>query len=244
MKTQTKYSKSASFAKFIGAMAFVGTLVGCSAGNPYVEFADRNDIISVGDSVFDSSGEIESNLEGMAGQTFRNYTRNGAELSGGALSPSVVSQYNTANNTDSDIDTVLMNGGGNDILIPARFLDPYRCKTNRWRSNISNACRNLVHNIYVDAVDLLNDMDNDGVENVIYLGYYHPKGGSANLSKAVDYGNEYLGYACEATTANCTLVPSVDIINDSDILSDDIHPNSSGSQKIANRVWPYLQPLL
>ena len=33
------------------------TVVGCSGGNPYVTNADRNEIITVGDSIFDLSGE-------------------------------------------------------------------------------------------------------------------------------------------------------------------------------------------
>jgi len=241
---KTIHERGLSFVKLVSAMAVVVSVVGCSSGNPYVEYADRNDIISLGDSVLDSSGEIEAKLEALAGQTFRNYSRSAAEIAGGVLAPSVVDQYNAANNTDSDIDTIIMNGGGNDILIPAKLFDPYRCRTRWYRRNISNNCKNLVHDIYVDAVNLLNTMGNDGVENILYIGYYHPKGGDANLSKAVDYGNEWLGYGCDNTTANCDLTPSVNAISESDILSDDIHPNASGSAKIANLLWPKLQPLL
>jgi len=238
------HQRGLSFVKVISAMAVVVSVVGCSSGNPYVESADRNEIISLGDSVLDLSGEIEANLEALAGQTFRNYSRSAAEIAGGVLAPSVVNQYGAANNTDSNIDTIIMNGGGNDILIPAKLFDPYGCRTRWYRRNISNSCKNLVQNIYVDAVNLLNNMGNDGVENILYIGYYHPKGGDANLSKAVDYGNEWLGYACDNTAANCDLTPSVSAITENDILSDDIHPNASGSAKIANLVWPKLQPLL
>lgn len=221
------------------------SIIGCSGGNPYVESADRNEIITLGDSVFDKDGFIQANLETWAGETFRDYTKNAAELAGGVISNSVTRQYLDARATDSNIETIVMNGGGNDILIPAKALDPYGCRTRWYRRNISNRCVGLIENTYVDAVNLLDDMAYDGVGNVLYLGYYHPKGGDANLSKAVDAGNTYLEYACEvATNANCSFTASVDVITPSDLLDDDIHPNATGGNKLASLLWPKLQPLL
>ncbi len=220
-------------------------IVGCSGGNPYIENADRNEIITLGDSVFDKDGFIQANLESWAGETFRDYTKNAAELAGGILSNSVTRQYSDARDTDSNIETIVMNGGGNDILIPAKALDPYGCRTRWYRPNITNRCVRLVENTYVDAVDLLDDMANDGVSNVLYLGYYHPKGSDANLSQAVDTGNLYLEYACEVSTnANCSFTASSHVMTPADILDDDIHPNATGGNKLANLLWPKLQPLL
>lgn len=239
---KTMLSKSVKLAIATGLVASV---VGCTAGNPYVEFADRNEVITLGDSIFDLNSEIQANLESFAGQTFRDYTLSAAEIKGGILAVSVTEQYEDAKDTDANIDTVVMNGGGNDILIPAKAGDLYGCRTRWYRKNISSRCKNLVEDVYVDVVDLLNRMESENVENVIYLGYFHPKGSDANLSQAVDYGNQWVEYACETTSAaNCTFTPSVDTMTPADIEDDDIHPTVGGSLKLANLIWPHLEPLL
>ena len=220
------------------------SVVGCT-GNPYVENADRNEIITLGDSIFDLNGQIQANLEAWAGETFRNYTQSGAELAGGAFARSVKGQYADSKSTDANIETIVMDGGGNDILIPAILFDPYGCRTHWWRWNITRSCVNLIEDQYVEAVNLLNQMNAEGVDNVIWLGYYELPRSNANLGQALDYGDAYLGYACEvATNANCTFVDPRGQIPASDVESDDIHPTPSGSLKLAQLIWPVLQPLL
>jgi len=230
--------------KMAGALVVTASVVGCT-GNAYVENADRNDVITLGDSIFDLNGQIQANLESWAGETFRNYTQSGAELSGGFLAPAVDSQYASAKATDANINTIVMDGGGNDILIPAMLFDPNRCKTKWYRPNLSSKCKNLIQDIYVTGVNLMNQMDADGVENIVFLGYYELPRGKTNLNQAVNYGDEYLGYACDtATTASCTFVDPRGHVPAADVESDDIHPTPNGSLTLANLIWPVLQPLL
>ena len=225
--------------KLVATVAIAANVVGCSIGNPYVDDADRNDVITVGDSIFDLSGEIQAFLEEDAGQTFRNYTQSGAELVGGVLARPIVDQYADAKAVNPNINTIVMDGGGNDILIPAIIFDPYGCKTHWWRWSISNSCKGLVDDIYVEAVTMLNDMDSDGVENILYLGYYYTAGAQSNLHQAVDYGDYRLEQACSNTTANCTFIDPRPVISSSDIIIDGIHPATSGSKKIADLIWPH-----
>ena len=157
-----------NLAKLATATVLAVSVVGCS-GNAYVENADRNDVVTLGDSIFDLNGQIQANLESWAGESFRNYTQSGAELSGGILAPAVDSQYASAKATDSNINTIVMDGGGNDILIPAMLFDPNRCKTKWYRPYLSSKCKSLIEDIYVTGVNLLNQMDADGVENVVFL---------------------------------------------------------------------------
>ena len=156
--------------KIIGACVAAASIVGCT-GNPYVENADRNDVITIGDSIFDLNGVIQETLEQYAGETFRNYTQSGAELAGGLIATSIVNQYADAKATDANINTIVMDGGGNDILIPATLLDPYGCRTRWYRWNPSSSCARLIQDQYVEAVNLLNQIDADGVDNVVWLGY-------------------------------------------------------------------------
>ena len=76
-------------------------LVGCGGAggllsNPRVSDADNDQVITIGDSIFALSGELQDFLEQRAGQTFRRYTLSGAELQGGFIATSIVDQYGIA----------------------------------------------------------------------------------------------------------------------------------------------------
>lgn len=230
-------------AKALASAVLMLSLIACG-GNDYVESADRNDVITLGDSIFDLSGDIQANLEAQAGQTFRNYTQSGAELSGGLLARSVEGQYADAKSTNANIDIAVMNGGGNDILIPAILLDPYGCRTHWWRWNISRSCRNLVNDTYVKGVNLLNKMDNEGVDDIIYLGYYELPRGNSNLEDAVNYGDDRLKAACNNSTANCTFLDPRGMVPANHVLSDNIHPTAAGSKTLSDLIWPVLNTIL
>jgi len=224
--------------KVVASLLVVTTVVGCSNSNPHVTVADRNEIITLGDSIFDLSTEIQMFLEQKAGQTFRDYTQNGAKIAG------IQQQYTDAKIDDANIQTIVMDSGGNDILIPALLFDPQKCKTTAWRPNLSSKCKAFIDDLYVQTVNFLNGMDTDGVSNVIFLGYYHTTGNKKNLIQAVDYGDEKLAQACTNSTANCTFLDPRSIIVATDVKSDNIHPTTSGSQKLADLIWPELQILL
>jgi hypothetical protein len=237
------------------AMALIAAgLTGCGgvgglASNPRVSDADNDQVVFIGDSIFALSGKLQDILEGYAGETFRSYTLSGAELTGGIIATSVENQYSIAKNDNSAIDTIVMDGAGNDILIPAITLfDPYDCKTQWYEwGRLSRSCKNFIDDLYVDAVNMLNGMNSDGVDNVIYLGYYYTKNALLlldSMEEAVDYGDWRLGQACNYSSANCQFVDPRSTIRDSDIIIDGIHPSTSGSQKLANLIWPKLQPLL
>ena len=243
--------KSKKVIRFIIAPLLVLALVGCGfvASVPWITNADNNSVVNIGDSIFALSGEINDYLHSYAGQTFRRYAVSGAELAGGILAPDLFSQYNTAKCDDPNIDTIIMDGGGNDILLPVlTMFDPYDCKTQWYEwGRLSNSCKNFIDDLYVDGVDLLNDMHADGVDNVIYLGYYYTKNAWVrldDLEEAIDYGDTRLSQACAYSAANCTFIDPRWVINDSDIKLDAIHPKTSGSLKIANLIWPVLSPLL
>jgi len=247
-----KNQLSKPFIKFFGITIVVLSLVSCGfvASVPWITNADHNNVVNIGDSIFALSGEIQGFLhDNDGGKTFRRYSVSGAELDGGVLAPSVPSQYQTAKNDDPNIDTILMDGGGNDILLPAIAFDPYDCRTQWYEwGRLSNSCKNYIDDLYVDGVNLLNDMGADGVSNVIFLGYYHTKDTWLmqldNLEEAVDYGDKRLSDACDNANIDCTFIDPRGVINNNDIITDAIHPATSGSLKIANLIWPVLQDKL
>jgi len=215
----------------------------------WIRDANRNDVVNVGDSIFALSGRIHDYLQSYAGLTFRRYSVSGAMVNSGVI-PDIASQYATAKSDHAYIKTIFMDGGGNDILIPAIAFDPYNCKVDWWESGLSSSCKSLIDDVYVDTVTLLNQMGKDGVQNIIFQGYYNVKNGvfgSTKLLQAVDYGDKKLKEAVtNATAANNYRVfidPRPYIVN-SDIIIDGIHPTDSGSKKLADLIWVKLQPLL
>jgi lysophospholipase L1-like esterase len=231
-------------------------LVACGMGVlmsvEYIHNASQNGVVNLGDSIFALSGEESDFLHSLSGETFRRYATSGAYMEGSfmGLAPDMSEQFDMAQDDDPNIDTVFMDGGGNDILIPATALDPYNCKKDWWESKLSTSCKNLINDIYVDTVDTLNDMGNAGVENLVFQGYYHLKNGligSTTLNAAVDYGDTKLAQAvANATAINYRVFvdPRGQLNTSSDIVSDGVHPSTSGSQKLANLVWAKLAPLL
>lgn len=230
----------------------LAALSGCGLGvllsAPWIRNAGNNKVVFFGDSIFALSGEIQKVLHGYAGKTFRNYTTSGAELIGGLIQPSIAQQIVTANADNPNSTVVVMNGGGNDILIPAVALDPYDCMTQWYEfGRLSSRCKSYIDEIYVDGVDLLNDLHADGVTSVIYLGYYYTKNGLLwvdDLEEAVVYGDAKLSLACTNSVVDCTFIDPRSTIKDSDITADGVHPTNGGSKKLANLIWPLLQTKL
>jgi hypothetical protein len=228
-------------------------ITGCDLGSmlsaDWIRSATANNVVNIGDSIFALSGAIHNDLKTLAGKTFRNYCVSGANFASDnvATTNDVADQYAIAKGDSSVIKTVLMDGGGNDILIPYVAFDPYNCKVDWWESGLSSTCKALVDDVYVDAVDLINQMGRDGVQNVIWMGYYNLKNGligCTGLNQAVAYGDTKLALA----VANATAGPASRIFVDprstivaSDIKSDGVHPTDAGSQKLANLIWPILK---
>jgi len=242
------FSKSRMLVRVLALSILVAILIGCGFGAsvPWIRNADNNQVVNIGDSIFALSGEIQEYLHSYAGQTFRRYSVTGAEITGGVMAPSIRSQYETARGDDPNIDIIFMDACGNDILIPALAFDPYKCKTRR--GELSSRCKDLIDDLYVESVDLLNDMYADGVENVIWQGYYYPKDSWLMkldcMAEAIDYGDMRLLQACQNSAMNTTFIDTRWTVNDSDIKTDAIHPKRSGSKKLADLMWPVLEPLL
>jgi lysophospholipase L1-like esterase len=141
-----------------------------------------------------------------------------------------------------------MNGGGNDILIPTLIGDPFDCLTGIFDfGRLSRTCQGLVADIRVEATDLLNQMAANGATDVIYLGYYYTKNGLIgrdSLEEAVNFGDDMIAAGCRDAVLNCTFVDPRRVINDRDIVPDGVHPNASGSRKLADLIWPVLAPKL
>jgi hypothetical protein len=248
-----QHSVARGFRFGVASALLLAMLTGCGLGvllsKPWIRNANNNKVVFFGDSIFALSGEIQARLHSLNGnKTFRNYTTSGAELLGGVIAPSVEQQIDTANADNPNSTVVVMNGGGNDILLPAVALDPYDCLTQWYEfGRLSSSCKSFIDDIYVDGVDLLNGLHADGITDVIYLGYYYTKNGLLlvdDLEEAIVYGDAKLSLACTNSVVNCTFIDPRSTIRDSDITVDGVHPNATGSRKLADLIWPVLRTKL
>jgi lysophospholipase L1-like esterase len=243
----TRFFKGSVLGVLLASVAS-GCGLGFLASAPWIRNADNNDVVVLGDSIWALSGEIQANLHAWNGGTFRNYAVSGAELIGGVIAPSVVQQYDIAMSDNPNSTILVMDGGGNDILLPAVAFDPYDCLTQWYEwGRLSSSCKNFIDDIYVDGVNFLNDVHADGFTDIVFLGYYYTKNGLLwvdDLKEAIDYGDARLAQACQYSAADCTFVDPRSTIRDRDITLDGVHPNSTGSRKLAELIWPVLQPKL
>ena len=221
----------------ISLMVSLVALLGMGAiacdNNPDVRgLPTNNKVVIVGDSIFALSGDIKRELANLARENYRGYALSGAEMVGGFRTP-VPAQYTKARRADSNIRTMVMDGGGNDILIGGQS----QCKP------YGPACQAILDEVY-GAMDILfARMNADGVQNLVYLGYYHVKGGSAALNPVLDIGMADFIDICDDSPVDCYFVdPRNAFSGHLDwIKSDGIHPTGTGSSVLAGLLWTKMQ---
>lgn len=170
----------------------------------------------IGDSMFDGS-PICNDLAAWANTTISNHARSGAAIHGGWIL-SIPDQYEEIR--DDDCTTIIMDGGGNDILAQED-----ECHA------LSDSCRDLIDTVAEDLETLLEHMEEGTVQHVLYLGFYYLPG----FEQAIDYGTDHLLRICEQSTLDCHFA---DPRNLTIPLSwDGIHPTQEGFTMLAQRLW-------
>jgi hypothetical protein len=180
---------------------------------------DGSDVITIGDSWMNLGATgIELSLVRLSGQPYRTYGVAGTQL----LNGQIPSQYANAKRENPDIKTVVMTGGGNDLLLTGAGAD---------RSSAGPASMMQIDMIAARLVEIWNEMSTDGVKDVVYIEY--SRGGSSEA--AVNYATEKIKPLCDAASpVRCHWI-------DSDIyimmqLADTIHPTGDGCDKIATGI--------
>lgn len=181
-------------------------------------------VVIMGDSVFDFTGDISTVLEELSGDRYRDYSVTGARID------AIVQQYDKARSEDSNIRTVLMDGGGNNLL--------QRNQTNCKDADDSR-CVEMIQTISTHVEDALDHMSADNVENVIFLGYYHMKRNLEFLGPAIDAINQANFEKCKNAGLNCYSVdPTEAFEGHPEYLQwDNIHPTNEGSRVLADMIW-------
>jgi hypothetical protein len=199
-----------------------------------------------------------------ASATFREYQLGGAAMNYGALNLNIPYQYETSALGDvavmnpKDIDTIIMDGGGNDVLI-----DNQSCLNNAQPPPADTACATAIKGTLDRASMLLKEVATNGVKHIVYLFYPHldPAGGgllptpAPQVNATLDYayplaeqiccGSSFTGtaasYTCSgnASGTQCVFIdtrPAFEGHVADYIKSDHVHPTDAGAQVIADLI--------
>jgi len=178
--------------------------------------------IILGDSIFALTGQIEDLIEVDSGKVFDSFAKNGAKVR------RIRAAYNDFKATGNRTDIILMNGGGNDVL---RNWDCYF---------FNDDCRILIADAVEVLAKMLKGMENDGVNQVYFLGYYKLNL-SARLNEAILFGSEKIEFACSQSSI-CHYIDPIEKFLEADkpISNDSVHPSDEGYQILADLILELL----
>lgn len=180
----------------------------------------------IGDSIFALSGDIHRNLEQDLNETIRTYARSGCQMNGGSLICSrryaVPNQYENADKRG--IRTVIMNGGGNDFLLG----EGSRCTTEQ-------CVRDVLMAIEQTIAGMVSDMRSDGIEEILFLGYYNLGDPERDAINAISMPYKAANYPAMGVTFVETR-PAFQGNERRYISSDGIHPTAAGSRVLADLI--------
>jgi hypothetical protein len=175
---------------------------------------DGSDVITIGDSwmqIVTNGGGIEAALD-RAGTHYRHYAIPGTTLING----DIPAQYDRAKAANPKIATVIMTGGGNDIMFTGG------CAT-------KEACTMSVQKL-VDAFDQLwTKMASDGVTTVVLI-EYSKNAGTTPADTRPD--TSPIPPICLSGKIRCLAIDTTDLVARTDTV-DGIHPTLPACDRIA-----------
>ena len=208
--------------------------VGCHQMNKTNPEADEFDVQIIGDSVFDLNGYIHTYLKEFSGKSYRDNSVSGHKID------TIRNQYRSAIENNPEIRTIIMDGGANDIL-----MHPFWNMACRSDDEPSKTCKKFIEKVVDELAELWEEIHSDGVENIIYSGYYHLKPGyfsfnGKRLNGAIDYAVETIIEKCSESVANCHFVDSRPYFSGNEstyIKNDGLHPTPDGGKVLAEIIW-------
>lgn len=235
-------------------LLMVTASVGCfTTANP--DNADNSKVIWLGDSIFHLTGGIADYLEGddMAGETFRHYYVSGADMTQGALPIETIrEQFDRAMANNSDVNTVLTDGGGNDVLVSNQSL----CSSD-WRYHegatmeeagaaLSDECLEFVDEVADAFENLVIDGINMDIKDCIYVCVYYLKGIYTKLDAVSKYSWDFAHLRLQELNRTYRdhggrlvfVDPRPAFLGKTGlVMLDGVHPTSAGSRIIAELMW-------
>jgi hypothetical protein len=175
-----------------------------------------------------TGGGIAPFLQNVSGQLYTNYGLQGVMLlMDDSFGPAIPTQWDDAKRTHKKLLTVVMTGGGNDIIQNASLQTS--CQMG------GDACKQVLIKIS-DALDSLwTQMAEYGVQDIVYIRYTNNTG-TIDPSLQGDKGLP-TPKICLSGRVRCHSVETTDIVAATDLAVDGIHPLSAANTRIAKRVF-------
>ena len=206
----------------------------CTDGDRLIEQVSANEVVVLGDAFFASTHEVTAFLEDQArgagllepGERYRDEStvlQNALALSGRGLS----AQYARAT-AEGDVQVVLMNGGGADVLLGS-------CET------VDAECP-VITEAVLAAEELLAQMAEDGVARLLYV--FYPDPGDPELQAKLDVLRPALQSLCEAGPTVCDwldLRPRFSGMEDDYLQAAGLTLTSEGARVAAEEMWGAMQ---
>ena len=170
-----------------------------------------------GDSILASNTPVQQDLETFGHVEIQNFAKIGAGMRDGWVE-SIPSVY-VQNKDLVAPDTIILNGGGNDINSVRRdCLD------------MTQTCNNTIDQVVAVIDSLMQDMKRDGVGDIVYVGFFNLCG----FERAVDSGNDKIQDVCSRTShcyfVDLRVVPIV-------VGWDGMHPIEASYHDISHEIW-------
>jgi hypothetical protein len=184
---------------------------------------DGTDVINIGDSwMLLSVTGIELSLVRLSMQPYREYAVPGTEL----LNGQIPSQYTQAKAANANIKTVVMTGGGNDVILTGMSAD---CAAG------GATCQMTLTKIGAALATLWKQMSADGVMDVIHIEYAAVAGQGLKDPAA---NERALQLICNAVPLpmHCHLLNTDAYVAKTDLMADGIHPSGAACDRIAMAV--------
>jgi hypothetical protein len=153
-------------------------------------------------------------------------------LEADAFGPPVPTQWDDAKRDNPKIQTVVMTGGGNDVIQGSSTLQA-SCKMG------TDECKQKLLKIGMALDTLWTKMAEDGVKDVVYIRYTDNTG---TLSPELQGDKGFPPpTACTSGKIRCHSVLTTDIVAANDLAADGIHPLASANDRIAKRIYELLE---
>jgi hypothetical protein len=223
------------------------TVVGPAVKPPCI--TKPNQVHLIGDSYINYTAHtFPQDLSKAAGQTFTLDAIPGFSMASGGLGL-IPDQWPSALAGNKDILAVIMDGGGNDILLADPVLHPggAACKDDA-NAGSTPVCQEIVTAAVAAGSKLMMQMSTDGVQDIVFFFYPHIPGGGLiggrNPNASLDYALPLAKANCdgaEAATGGKTRCHFLNLVplfeGHADWFSDDgVHENSKGSAAMATAI--------
>lgn len=196
---------------------------------------DGSDVVTIGDSLMhntldllavETGGGLAPALE-RAGVRYRNYAAQGVwMLQDSAWGRAIPSQFADAIRATPGIKTVIMSGGGNDVIQTAGMQED--CKAG------GAACAQLLSTVGAALARLWDSMGTAGVQDVLFVGY-SANAGDSGPNAPSPLRNGIAQICASATRIRCHILDTTPLVARSD-LADGFHANRSGNDRVAQSV--------